>query len=148
MQRAVGIFVTVLFVFSSIFAGAQQPSSVPAQTGNHETPNPAQDCSSNLDAVREATRILERDRRALAAQTDPNGAPQMNGSAPPPIDLRQDLSILEQKVTDLNQCTLGRNRLSAEREPATGCSNEQLLSFQMNHEGEEEREIPIWHMAA
>ena len=147
MQRAVGIFVTVLFVFSSIFAGAQQPSSVPAQTGNHETPNPAQDCSTNLDAVREATRILERDRRALAAQTDSNGAPQPNGSAPPPIDLRQDLSILEQKVTDLNQCTLGTNRLSAEREPSAGCSNEQLLSFQMNHEGEEEREIPIWHMS-
>src|SRR3981081_2034605 len=103
MQRAVGIFVTVLFVFSSIFAGAQQPSSVPAQTDNHENPNPAQDCSSNFDAVREATRILERDRRALAAQTDPNGAPQMNGSALP-VDLRQDLSILEQKVTDLNQC--------------------------------------------
>ncbi len=111
MQRAVGIFVTVLFVFSSMFAGAQQPSSVPAQTGNHETPNPAQACSSNFDAVREATRILEHDRRALAAQTDSNGAPQMKGSAPPPIDLRQDLSILEQKVMDLNQCTLSRNRL-------------------------------------
>src|SRR5712671_6567333 len=147
MQRAVGIFVLVMFVFSSMFAGAQQPSSLPAQTGNHETPNPAQDCSSHSDAVREATRILEHERRALAAQTDSNGAPQPNGSAPPPIDLRQDLSILEQKVTDLNQCTFGRNRLSPEREPSTGCSNEQLLSFQMNHEGEEEREIPIWRMS-
>ncbi len=55
MQRAVGIFVAVLFVFSSMFAEAQQPSSVPARTGNQGTPSPAQDCSSNFDAVREAT---------------------------------------------------------------------------------------------
>jgi hypothetical protein len=146
MQRAAGIFVAVLFLFSSMFAGAQQTSSVPVQPGNQSAPNPAPDCSGYFDAAREATRTLERDRRALAGQTDSNGALQTNGAAPLPIDLRQDIAILEQKETDLNQCTLGGNRMGAAREPSTGCSNEQLLSFQMNHEGEEEREIPIWHM--
>jgi hypothetical protein len=147
MQRAIPIFVAGLFLFSSMFAGAQQNSSVPPQTGNQGASTPAQDCSSYFDAAREATRILERDRRVLAAQTDSNGAPQMNGAAPLPVDLQRDLAILQQKETDLNQCTLGSNRLSAARGPSTGCSNEQLLSFQMSHDGEEEREIPIWHMS-
>jgi hypothetical protein len=147
MQRMTVIFVVGMFLCSSMFAGAQQASSGIEQAGNQRAPNPTQDCSSYFDAVREATRTLERDRRAFAAQTNASEAPQANGAAPPPIDLRQDLAILEQKETDLNQCTLVRNRSSAEREPSTGCSNEQLLSFQMNHEGEEEREIPIWRMS-
>jgi hypothetical protein len=146
MQRAASIFVAMLFIFSSVFARAQQPSFVPAQTGIQGLPNPVHDCGSNVDAVREATRTLERDRRALAAQTESNDSPQTNGVTPPPIDLRLDLAILERKETDLNQCTLRGDRLSTEREPSAGCSDEQLLSFQMNHEGEEEREIPIWHM--
>ncbi len=35
--------------------------------------------------------------------------------------------------------SLARNTLNS-------CSTEQLMNFQMNHEGEAEREIPVWHL--
>jgi len=146
MQRVVAIFVAGMFLCSSLFAGAQQSSSAPAQAGNQGAPNPTQDCASFFDAAREAGRTVQRDRRALTAQTDSSGAPQVSGGASQPVDLQQDLKILEQKETDLNKCALGNNGLRAGQDPSRGCSNEQLLSFQMNHEGEEEREIPIWRM--
>ena len=146
MQRVVSIFATGMLLCSSIFARPQQPSSIPAQAQTQGSPNPSDDCSSYFDAAREAMRTVERDRRALAAQSDSGGAQQMNGAAPFPVDLQQDMAILEQRETALNKCTLGRNGLSATLGTPGGCSNEQLLSFQMNHEGEEEREIPIWHV--
>jgi hypothetical protein len=146
MQRIVSIFVTGMLLCLSIFARAQQASSIPAQAQNQGSPNPSEDCGSYFDATREALRTVERDRRALAAQSDSGGAQQMKGTAPLPVDLQQDLAIFEQKEAALNKCALGRNGVSAALVPPAGCSNEQLLSFQMNHEGEEEREIPIWHV--
>jgi len=146
MQRVVAIFVAGMFLCSSMFARAQQSSSVSALTGNQSAPNPTQDCGSFFEAVREAGRTVERDRRALAEQTDSGGAPQINGAAPVPVNLQQDLMMLKQEETELNKCALGNNDLRAAQDPSGGCSNEQLLSFQMNHEGEEEREIPIWRM--
>jgi hypothetical protein len=79
-------------------------------------------------------------------QADSGGAPQTNGAAPLSVDLQQDLTILGQKESELNRCTLGNSRSGAAQAPSSGCSNEQLLNFQMNHEGDEERDIPIWHM--
>jgi hypothetical protein len=146
MQRIVRIFIAGIFLCSSMFARAQQASSLPAPTGNQGVPNPARDCSIYFDAAREAVRNVERDRRALAAPTDSSGAPQTNGAALLPFDLQQDLTILQQKEAALSKCALEGDGSSAVQASSAGCSNEQLLSFQMNHEGEEEREIPIWHV--
>src|ERR1700681_1029573 len=104
MQRVAAIFVAGIFLCSSIFARAQQSSSVPAQTGNQGASNPTQDCGSFFDAVREAGRTVERDRRVLAEQTDSGGAPQMNGTAPVPVNLQQDLMMLKQAESELNNC--------------------------------------------
>ena len=146
MQRVVGIFVTGMFLCSSVFAGAQQTSSVPAQTESQAARSPAQDCSAHVGAAREAMQAVERDRRALAAQTDSGHESQTNGAGTLPADLHQDLTILEQKESELNQCMLGSNGLTASQDPSTGCSNEQVLNFAMTHDGEPEREIPIWHL--
>jgi hypothetical protein len=147
MQRMMVIFVIGMFLCSSMFAEAQQASSVIEKSGNQRAPNPTQDCSSSFDAVREARRTVDRDRRTLAPETDSSSASLTNGAAPLPADLQLDFAALEQKEAELNKCTLGNNGLRAGYDPSTGCSNEQLLSFQMNHEGEEEREIPIWRMS-
>jgi len=63
MQRVAGMSVAGMILCSSVFASAQQTSSLPTQAGNQAAPNPAQDCSSDFDAVREAMRAVERDRR-------------------------------------------------------------------------------------
>jgi hypothetical protein len=36
--------------------------------------------------------------------------------------------------------------LTVPQDPSNSCSNEQLLNFQMTHDGEPEREVPIWHL--
>jgi|SRR5579872_65083 len=146
MQRALSILVAVaaIFLFSSIFAKAQQSPSIPGQAGIQGSPNLTQDCSGFVGAAREATRNVQRDRGTLAP-SDSNGAVQMNGASAA-ADLQQDLKILKETEAALNTCALGRDGSNAPQvQPAT-CSNEQLLNFQMNHEGDEERDIPIWHV--
>jgi hypothetical protein len=146
MQRVVVIFLAGIFLCSSMIANGQQASSTPAQAGNPAAPNAAQDCSRNFDTMREARLTVERDRRAPAVQADSGGASEMGSSGPQPVDLQQDLKILEQRQTELNRCTIANSGLSAGEDPSAGCSSDQLLNFQMSHEGELEREIPIWHV--
>lgn len=146
MQRAIRIFAIAIFLGSSVVAKAQQTSSIPGPTGNQSSPNPTQDCSSYINAAREATQNAVRDRRAFTTQSDPGDAIQVSADSRAPLDLQQDLTILKEKEAALNQCALGGSTSSTSPAPSAACLNEQLLSFQMNHEGEEEREIPIWHV--
>jgi hypothetical protein len=146
MQRVVVIFLAGIFLCSSMIANGQQTSSAPAQAGNQTAPIATQDCSSYFDAMREARLSVERDRRTLAVQADSAGAPEMDAASPRPVDLQQDLNILEHAQAELNRCLLANGGLSAGQDPSAGCSSEPLLNFQMNHDGQPEREIPIWHV--
>jgi hypothetical protein len=145
MQRASRILLAATLLSSSIFARAQQTSSTPGLSRNPASANPAEDCGGYIDAAREATRNVERDRRT-PVPSDSSGAVQMDGASSVQVDLQQDLTILREKEAALNRCALGRNGLDAPQVPPAECANEQLLSFQMNHEGDEEREIPILHV--
>ncbi len=146
MQRVVVFFVTAIFLCSSMVARGQQASLVPSKSEDQVAASPAQDCGSYFDSLQEARRTVERNRRPLAQQADSGSAPEMNGGGSRPVDLQQDLRIMEQKRMELIQCALGKNGLSAGRDPSTSCSSEQILNFQMSHDGEPEREVPIWHM--
>jgi hypothetical protein len=146
MQRVVALFVAAIFLCSSMVASGQQASPVPVQGGNQIAPDPAQNCGSYFDSMQEAMRTVERDRRVLVQQADSGSAPEMNGAGLRPVDLQKHLRILEQRRMELNQCALGNNGLSAGQDPSTGCSSEPLLNFQMSHDGEPEREVPIWHL--
>src|SRR5690242_17963042 len=137
MQRATSILVTGLFLCSSILARAQQSPSTPGPSGNQVSSGSQRDCSNYLDAAREATRNVERDRRTLAPQSDSAGGVQMNGDAALPPELRQDLASLKAKETAPNKCAQGKDDLNARPASSAGCSNEQLLTFQMSHEGDE-----------
>jgi glycosyl hydrolase group 75 (putative chitosanase) len=146
MRRVVVIFLAGIFLCSSMIANGRQASPTPAQAGDQAAPNPAQDCSRYFDAMREAMRTAERDRRTLAVPADSAGASEMDAASPRPVDLQQDLKILEQKQTELSRCTIANSGLSAGQDPSAGCSSDQLLNFQMSRDGELEREIPIWHV--
>ena len=146
MQRASSILVTGIFLFSSVFARAQQTSSLPGRAADQASPNLTQDCSGFLDTVRDAARNAQRDSSALAAQSDYGAAAQMNGTRSAAANVQQDLTIVKEKEAAPNRCALGPGALNVPQALQAGCSNEQLLSFQMSHEGDEEREIPIWHV--
>jgi hypothetical protein len=146
MQRIAVILLSGVFFFSSTVARAQQASSAPSQVENQVAPNAAQDCSGYFDAARDARQVLERDRRTLEMQAGGGGATEMNAPVPQPIDLQQDLRILEQRQMELNGCTLAQNGMSVGQDLLSGCMGQPLLNFQMSHDGELEREIPIWHL--
>jgi hypothetical protein len=146
MRRASSILLAGFFLFSSIFARAQQSSSNSGSAGNQSSPTSTQDCSRYFDEAREATRTAQVERRALVTQAEAGGALQMSRLPPFPADLQQELIVAKEKEAAFNQCALGPAALNAAQAPRVGCSNEELLTFQMNHEGDEDREIPIWHV--
>ena len=111
MQRVVVIFLAGIFLCSSMIANGQQASSTSTQVGNQGVPNATQDCSRYFDVMREARLTMERDQRTLAARADSGGASEMGASWPQPVDLQQDLKILEQRQTELNRCTIANSCL-------------------------------------
>jgi hypothetical protein len=146
MQRIVVVLLSGIFFFSVSIAKAQQASSAPSQADNQFPPSAAQDCSSYIDAARDARQTLERDRRALDMQAVSGVAPEMNAAVPQPIDLQQDLRVLEQRQMESNGCTLAKSGVSVGQDLLSGCMGQSLLNFQMSHDGELEREIPIWQL--
>jgi hypothetical protein len=152
MRRVFAPFLVCVFLWSSVSTWAGQGSAAPVTPDSGHSPNQldsrsrAQDCTSYFEALRAARQDVERDRRALPSAPDSGSsiASSMEGSSTVPI--QQDLMILDQKETELNQCAASNHRPSAAPDPPSGCSSEQLLNFQMSHHGEPEREIPIWHL--
>jgi hypothetical protein len=146
MQRVAALFVAAVFLCSPTVSRGQQTSSAPAKAENQVAANPAQDCDSHFDAMQEAMRTVERDRRPLTQQADAGSAPETNGAGSRPIDLQQDLRSLQRRLMELNQCAPGNKEVSGGRDPSTDCSSEELLNFQMRHDGDLEREVPIRHL--
>ena len=51
--------------------------------------------------------------------------------------------MLTQRQTELGQCLLASNEQASGQDPAGACFGELLLKFEMRHDGEPERDIPI-----
>jgi hypothetical protein len=139
MQRASRFLLAATLLCWSGFARAQQGFSAPGPQ-NPVSASPTQGC----EAAREATRNLERNLPTLAPP-DSSGAAPMIGASPVQVDLQQAL-ILKEKEARLDKCAPGSDGFRAPPASPGGCSSEELLSFQMNHEGDEERDIPILHV--
>jgi len=60
--------------------------------------------------------------------------------------LQQEFTIAKEKEDAFNKCMLGPDALNAKQAPRVACSNEELLTFQMNHEETKTANIPIWHV--
>ena len=156
MRRVLGLLSASLLLSFSSTAWGQQISvaPVPVDSDHQADQNYLRssiqsytaDCSSLFEATRAAKGVVERDRKQLAAAAEPGGSTATSSVGPFPSDLRQDLMLLQQREAALNRCATESNRPEDGQIPGVGCSGEQLLNFQMNHEGELEREIPIMHL--
>lgn len=63
-------------------------------------------------------------------------------TAASPVDLDRDLKVLKHRQSELAQCILAGDPDSGEQsQPA--CAGELLVNFEMRHDGEPERDIPI-----
>jgi len=117
---------------------------------NIATDNPSpvvanQDCGSFLGARIEAQRNLEGDREALETGSLPKPTSSGAGVRPARIDLLRDLRSLDEAASRFTQCINGATAGSVT--VPRSCSSEQILNFQMNHQGEMEREIPIMRIS-
>jgi hypothetical protein len=150
-RRVVVLFVGGVFLCSSIVMRGQQGSPESAheqvQVEDRATPNNAQDCSSSFDAIHQQRQNVARDWRELAGMEDSRGMSAMNSADLGSIELQQDLKILERREMDLSKCAVVNNGLSAAQDSSRSCTSEQLLNFQVSHDGEPVREVPIWRMA-
>jgi hypothetical protein len=63
--------------------------------------------------------------------------------APPSIDSEQDLKALQQKQTELAECVLAAGAQASLGDSIGTCFGKLLLMFEMRHDGEPERDIPI-----
>lgn len=156
MQRFLGLILAGLFLSASSVAWGQQVSSAPAvkDSDHHaaqyflqsESRNNPAECSGLLEAAVTANEAAERDRQQLQAVADREGAAAASSVGPFPSDLRQDLMVLQQREDALNRCAGASHALVDVSVPDVACSGEQIVKFQMAHEGEPAREVPIQHL--
>jgi hypothetical protein len=160
MRQVLRVFLSGFFLFayitSPLVGRSQQTSSLPPVSGPANSPGQFTsqvvsrtdfgDCTVLLDAAEDARDAVEKDRHPLPAAADAGKTTPDAGAEPYPSDLRQDLLVLQQREDALDRCA-GQNRGAVDvLLPQVSCGGEQIVEFQMTHEGEPAREIPIEHL--
>ncbi len=145
MRCNVILFVAAISLCFSVVAKGKQVSAAPASSpaGKQVSANSASDCSGDFEALHEARQVVNGDQRAPEAQSDLAGASEAKDATLVAIDLEQELMILEQKQTELTRCILGTYAQELAQDSPGPCSGELLLNFEVRHDGELERDIPI-----
>jgi len=116
--KAIVISAVLLLCFSDV-ARSQQTASA----GNQPSASPAGDC------------FVDPGKSRVAEQSA--------NPAPTVAHLDQDSIILNQKQTELAQCILKADAQGAQQNSPRACTNSLLLNFEMRHDGEPERDVPI-----
>ena len=145
MRYHVILFVAAILLCSSAAAKSKQDSATPASipAGNQVSANSASECSSDFAALHAARQVVDRDQGAPEAHADPPGASEVKDDPPLSIDLEMDLKLLEQEQMELTRCILGTYAQGLAQDSPGPCSGELLLNFEVRHDGEPERDIPI-----
>jgi hypothetical protein len=138
MQRSTIIFATVMFFCASYPAIARQGSpsvAAPQQTNQDQIDRslaaPAQDCPTRTAIANEPTQF-------------PPGAEATQGQENiRTVDLDRDLKLLQQGQSRLARCILASDSDEDEQDSQPACLGELLMNFEMRHDGEAERDIPI-----
>ncbi len=113
------VFATAaLLSFSSLAMGKQSSPS-----GNLTSTDPTRDCSVDSDKTKVAMQEAE--------------------SVPPAVHLDQDSKILQLQLSQLDQCILKAGDQNPAQDSKGFCSGYLLVNFEMRHDGEPERDIPI-----
>jgi Fungal chitosanase of glycosyl hydrolase group 75 len=149
MRHNVVFFVAAFILCFSAAARGKQTSSAPAASRmeNQTSVNPALDCNTSSNPLPEQRHVANRDQVAPNPQSDPSGAAPAEDAIPAAIDLEHDLKVLGQRQSELAQCILAIGEHAAAQDSQGACSGELLLNFEMRHDGEPGRDIPIGRVA-
>jgi len=145
MQRVGAGFLTALLVCSSVMAQQNQGSYEQSQlrAGGPWPAIAGPDCNGALGVVLQAKQRTDRAQRADAPQVDSSSVAELKQSDSGASDPEHDSAVIEQSQKELVRCILAANLQPRPEDFAGGCSGELLLNFEMRHDGEPERDIPI-----
>ena len=136
------VFLTLLSVFSVGIARSQNV----APPENPLPSEPNRECAVDVKEIG-ANGLRTSQGRISADPANRGVASAGTVSLPQPlIQIDQDLTLLRQKVSQLGQCVLFADEQSASGRTPGDCSETLLLNFEMRHDGEAERDIPIGHL--
>jgi len=117
------VFATAaLLSFASLATGKQSSSS-----GNVTSADPTRDCSVDFDKSKVAGQDAD--------------------SVPPAVHFDQDSKILQLQLSQLAQCILRDEEQDPSQYLKGFCSGSLLVNFEMRHDGEPERDIPIGRLS-
>jgi len=147
MRRVLVLVLTAVGLASAVAWGGQDSATpVAAYTEHRSAQDIARGCGGFSEAIRLAMLAVESDRRDLAGASDAGSANAMRTASATISDLQQDVRNLEQKELEFEQCADSTDPPGEVQAPLNACSSERLFNFQMNHDGEPERDVPIWHL--
>jgi hypothetical protein len=149
MWYKVTLFLTAIFLSFSVAAKGRQASAAPAssQMGNPTSTKSSRDCSKDPDTLRDAKPVAKREQRAPEAQLESVGATETADADASSANLEEDLKFLGQRQSELAQCILDANAQGPAQDSQGACFGELLLNFEMRHDGEPERDIPIGRLS-
>jgi hypothetical protein len=147
MQRSAIAFAAMFFCTSyptiarqgsSYVSSPQQPRQI-----DQTVAMLGQDCSRRPGATNEPSRDMNPGPDPEAVQLPP--APETIGDRENSsnVNLDRDLKILQHGQSRLAQCILASDPDGEEQDSQPACLGELLMNFEMRHDGEPERDIPI-----
>jgi glycosyl hydrolase group 75 (putative chitosanase) len=134
----------VLF-YSSVPAQSQQDSKAafPSQTASLNPTDSAGQCDRQPHAVQ----ATERSEPLAQVLPDPPGETPPAGAPAAAVHLDEDLKLLTEKQSALAQCILAFDPQAPGQDSRGACFSELLLNFEMRHDGDPERDVPIGRLA-
>jgi hypothetical protein len=123
-------------------AGIARSTQVPSAE------NPAlsdinRDCGVQLKKVGTENAESDLSKSPANPHNDLSGSPENEPSPVPPLHVDKDLALLQQQRSDLSQCIVSAEAQGSPEKAQGDCSETLLLNFEMRHNGEAERDIPI-----
>jgi len=141
------IFLAAVFFLCSSVAAGGEPASVAqgsSQTGNSTSANQASECNVSPDSPHMENQSTGPDQSASQSPSEPISDSELGDAVPAVVHLEQDLKTLGQRLTGLAQCIVAAPDPEEPSQDLQGaCLGELLLKFEMRHNGDLVRDIPI-----
>jgi len=140
------LFAAALFVCSSVAARGKSASVAQGspQAGNSTSENSSSDCSVPLDPPGTENQSTGGDQRASQSPSHQVSDSEAKNTDPVVVHLEQDLKTLGHRLTGLAQCIVAAaDRQEPSQDSQGACLGELLVKFEMRHNGDLERDIPI-----
>jgi hypothetical protein len=149
MRCKVFLLLAAAVLSSSAVARGEQGSTQHASdhAAGPTSATPSSECGGEFSPPRNARESIDHSQRPLQEQTDPADETETPGSPTVAVNLEHDLDMLRQRQSQLAQCILAGDATGEAQDGQGACLGELLLKFEMRHDGEPERDVPIGRLS-